>query len=131
MNAGIQDAGIQDAGILESRMLGCWSISSQYPGMEPATEAAVTVDEAWDYGYEEHLRELLVWWDAYWSRSSVRLPDAVLEKQWYLEMYKFGAAARKGAPPISLQAVWTADNGKLPPWKGDFHLRFGIDLQLD
>ena len=26
-----------------------------------------------------------------------------------------------GAPPISLQAVWTADNGKLPPWKGDFH----------
>jgi len=36
-------------------------------------------------------------------------------------MYKFGAAARKGAPPISLQAVWTADNGLLPPWKGDFH----------
>ncbi len=53
--------------------------------------------------------------------SSVQLPDKVLEKQWYLEMYKFGAAARKGAPPISLQAVWTADNGKLPPWKSDFH----------
>jgi alpha-L-fucosidase 2 len=36
-------------------------------------------------------------------------------------MYKFGSAARKDAPPISLQAVWTADNGRLPPWKGDFH----------
>jgi alpha-L-fucosidase 2 len=36
-------------------------------------------------------------------------------------MYKFGSAARRGAPPISLQAVWTADNGRLPPWKGDFH----------
>jgi alpha-L-fucosidase 2 len=36
-------------------------------------------------------------------------------------MYKFGSAARDNAPPISLQAVWTADNGKLPPWKGDFH----------
>ncbi len=36
-------------------------------------------------------------------------------------MYKFGAAARSDAPPISLQAVWTADNGKIPPWKGDFH----------
>ena len=42
-------------------------------------------------------------------------------KQWYLEMYKLGAATGNGAPPISLQAVWTADNGKLPPWKGDFH----------
>jgi alpha-L-fucosidase 2 len=45
----------------------------------------------------------------------------VLEKQYYLEMYKFGSAARADAPPISLQAVWTADHGKLPPWKGDFH----------
>ena len=36
-------------------------------------------------------------------------------------MYKLGAATGNGAPPISLQAVWTADNGKLPPWKGDFH----------
>jgi len=36
-------------------------------------------------------------------------------------MYKFGSAARENTPPISLQAVWTADNGRLPPWKGDFH----------
>jgi len=36
-------------------------------------------------------------------------------------MYKLGAATSNGAPPISLQAIWTADNGKLPPWKGDFH----------
>ena len=48
-------------------------------------------------------------------------PDTILEKQWYLEQYKFGSVARADAPPISLQAVWTADNGKLPPWKGDFH----------
>lgn len=38
-----------------------------------------------------------------------------------MDMYLFGSASRKGAPPISLQAVWTADNGKLPPWAGDFH----------
>lgn len=38
-----------------------------------------------------------------------------------MEQYKFGSASRPGAPPISLQAVWTADNGRLPPWKGDFH----------
>ena len=47
--------------------------------------------------------------------------DTVLEKQWYLEQYKFGSAARANTPPISLQAVWTADNGRMPPWKGDFH----------
>ena len=36
-------------------------------------------------------------------------------------MYKFGAATREDSYPISLQAVWTADNGMLPPWKGDYH----------
>ena len=36
-------------------------------------------------------------------------------------MYKFGSAAREDSYPIPLQSVWTADNGKLPPWKGDYH----------
>jgi alpha-L-fucosidase 2 len=36
-------------------------------------------------------------------------------------MYKFACVARSNTPPISLQAIWTADNGNLPPWKGDFH----------
>jgi len=55
------------------------------------------------------------------SKSAIHVPDTLVEKQWYLEQYKFGSASRPGAPPISLQAVWTADNGRLPPWKGDFH----------
>ena len=38
-----------------------------------------------------------------------------------MDMYLFASASRKGAPPISLQAVWTADNGSFPPWRGDFH----------
>lgn len=71
--------------------------------------------------FENALRDHSQWWDNFWSKSSIQLPDHVLEKQWYMEQYKFGSSARSGAPPISLQAVWTADNGKLPPWKGDFH----------
>lgn len=31
------------------------------------------------------------------------------------------ATSRKGHYPMSLQGVWTADNGCLPPWKGDYH----------
>ncbi len=61
------------------------------------------------------------WWKNYWDQSSIEIPDTVLAKQYYNEMYKFGSVARSYSPPISLQAVWTADNGKLPPWKGDYH----------
>ncbi len=110
-------------------LTGVWSVSSVYP----ETEAGQAV---WGRGTElapnsaaqalqrTLLRDLdshAAWWKAFWARSTVRLPDPVLEKQWYLETYKFGAASRRGAPPITLQAVWTADDGSLPPWKGDFH----------
>jgi len=61
------------------------------------------------------------WWKKYWQQSSIQLPDSILETQWYREQYKFGSASRRGAPPITLQAVWTADNGRIPPWKGDYH----------
>lgn len=100
---------------------GVWSISSQYPGKKINPTANTIVRKAFSDGWDKNVQSHLAWWNRFWSRSAIRVPDDLLEKQWYLEQYKFGAAARRGAPPISLQAVWTADNGRIPPWKGDFH----------
>ncbi|HSO89402.1 MAG TPA: glycoside hydrolase N-terminal domain-containing protein, partial [Draconibacterium sp.] len=104
------------------KVSGVWSISSSFSEKEGGKPAEMLVSEMnnetnFDETYKTHVN----WWQNYWDKSSVTLPDSILEKQYYLEMYKFGSAARDNAPPISLQAVWTADNGKLPPWKGDFH----------
>ena len=100
---------------------GTWSITSRFSDERKQPGAAPCVGEALRTGYERALAEHRAWWQRFWSRSSIAVPDKLLEKQYYLELYKFGSAARRGAPPISLQAVWTADNGRLPPWKGDFH----------
>lgn len=98
-------------------LYGAWSITSS---MVPE-KAGELVDQFYDQGPEKQYAEHLEWWKAYWAKSSVALPDSVLQKQYYNEMYKFGSATRENSYPISLQAVWTADNGKLPPWKGDYH----------
>lgn len=100
---------------------GCWSISSSFPGWADQPSASENVNSSFKNGFNQSLEAHLNWWSEFWSRSSVSLPDSLIERQYYLEMYKFGSVARKHTPPISLQAVWTADNGKLPPWKGDFH----------
>jgi hypothetical protein len=110
-------------------MIGAWSVSSLYPekGGAPMPVAGASqfapqsVAEAIKRWLPRELESHRAWWRTYWAKSTIELPDPVLEKQWYLETYKFGAASRRGAPPITLQAVWTADNGSLPPWKGDFH----------
>ena len=104
-----------------NKLEGCWSISSENKNWKKTPSAKNIVKYEFGAGFDLSFNSHKAWWKNYWKRSVVEIPDTLLEKQYYLEMYKFGAAARNNTPPISLQAVWTADNGKLPPWKGDFH----------
>ncbi len=85
--------------------------------LEDAKEKVVrAVETGSEYAEDEHRQ----WWADYWSRSSVSIPDSVFERQWYLTNYLFGSCSRKDAPPMSLQGIWTADEGLLPPWKGEY-----------
>lgn len=100
---------------------GVWSISSQHPDKKVNLTASDVTFKAMSAHYSSDFNSHQAWWKGFWSKSAIHVPDSLIEKQWYLEQYKFGSASRRGAPPISLQAIWTADNGRLPPWKGDFH----------
>ncbi|AZN43093.1 glycosyl hydrolase family 95 catalytic domain-containing protein [Paenibacillus albus] len=79
-------------------------------------------------GFDAALASHLSWWERYWQKSEITIPDSEMEKQWYLTNYLFGSCSRKGAPPMPLQGVWTADEGKLPPWKGDYHHDLNTEL---
>lgn len=107
-----------------STLSGTWSVTSSMSKEQAATETA----EALRRGLRADYRAHLGFWNTYWAASSVSLPDSVLQKQYDNEMYKFGSATREDSYPISLQAVWTADNGKLPPWKGDYHHDLNTEL---
>ncbi len=102
-------------------LVGVWSISSKFSDDNGEPSAVEHVSKEMRLGLDWSFEQHAAWWRNFWLQSSLRLPDNILEKQWYLEQYKFGCAARRGAPPVSLQAIWTADDGRLPPWKGDFH----------
>jgi alpha-L-fucosidase 2 len=98
-----------------------WSVASSFEGSDPLGRARTRVANALREGFDTLAGSHRGWWRRYWSQSSVTLPRPILERQWFLDQYKFGAASRRGAPPITLQGPWTADNGQLPPWKGDYH----------
>jgi alpha-L-fucosidase 2 len=105
----------------ENALEGSWSISSRTSENEIDDTAEEIVNASFSNGMYASMKSHKSWWSSFWGKSNISVPDTILQNQWYMEMYKFGSAARKNAPPISLQSVWTADNGKLPPWKGDFH----------
>lgn len=79
------------------------------------------VDDAIETGFNSMQVDHQSWWTGFWSESSVRIPDKKIQSHYDLVQYFYGAASRRGAPPIPLQGIWTADEGTLPPWKGDYH----------
>ena len=100
-----------------NRCVGVWSVTSSLVDDDALKEVEAAMKRGVSADYRDHMG----FWKDYWGQSQVVLPDSVLQRQYDNEMYKFGSAARENSYPISLQAVWTADNGKLPPWKGDYH----------
>ncbi len=101
--------------------LGVWSICTSQESPDPLATARKRCEDALGEGLDKLAWEHEQWWASYWSKASVSVPNPVLERQWYLETYKFGSAARPDTPPITLQGPWTADDMKIPPWKGDYH----------
>lgn len=98
-------------------LYGVWSITSSLS----EDDALDNINQSLENGIDKEYASHQTFWKNFNSQSSVHLPDSILQKQYDNEMYKFGSSTREHSYPISLQSVWTADNGRLPPWKGDYH----------
>lgn len=124
----VQDAalGFRYAILAASRPVGdntliAVAITTNREAADPLALARQRTAAPLDRGYEKSLAAHLPWWKAFWGRSSIRVPDARIQQHYNLVQYFYGAASRRGAPPMPLQGLWTADEGNLPPWHGDYH----------
>lgn len=89
---------------------------------DPLAEARALVARAVDaYGEGGRLRKPSAATRAAFDSSGVTIPDAEIQRQYDLCKHFYVAGSRPGTPPMPLQGVWTADEGGLPPWKGDYH----------
>ncbi len=105
----------------DGKTLIAYTVAASLDGENWREQALDTLRRSLDAGYDACYLEHRGWWEQYWSESAVTLPDELFEVNWYRTNYLLGACSRKGCPPMPLQGVWTADNGELPPWKGDYH----------
>ncbi|MEG1635092.1 MAG: hypothetical protein RR388_05650, partial [Rikenellaceae bacterium] len=120
----------------DGKLIGVWSVSSSVSDKKDGVTSAsganssalAQVNKAFKRGIAKDYAAHKEWWSGYWNRSAISVPDKVIEKQYYNEMYKFGSLTRENSYIIPLQGVWTADNGLLPPWKGDVHHDLNTEL---
>lgn len=109
-----------------STLTGAWSITSTHGAL--GTYAPFESLGALNRGFDVGLRNHLITWNKFWSRSSISVPDSMIQRQYERDIYKLGCAAATGAHPISLQSVWTYDTLRLPSWKGDYHYSLRVPL---
>ncbi|MCJ8012654.1 glycoside hydrolase family 95 protein [Paenibacillus sp. KQZ6P-2] len=105
-----------------------YTVAANLDGEDWFDQAKSKVKAAAQIGFDEALLAHTAWWEKFWLQSTLTLSEFEIEKQWYLTNYLFGSCSRKGAPPMPLQGVWTADEGQLPPWKGDYHHDLNTEL---
>ena len=118
--------GLKYAVVVAARRVGdateiALTVTSTRDDPDPLALGRKRVAAALETGYAALLGPHVDWWQQFWSRSAVRVPDKRVQQHYDLVQYFYGAASRRGAPPMPLQGVWTADEGSLPPWHGDYH----------
>ena len=88
---------------------------------EMVNEACGLVGACVGKGFSSIQQGSAQWWEQFWSKSLVKISHENINRHYQLGQYFLGSCSRGGTPPMPLQGVWTADDGNLPPWRGDFH----------
>jgi alpha-L-fucosidase 2 len=64
------------------------------------------------------------WWQHYWSRSFIQIPDQAVEKSWYGSLYLLGCVSRAGKYAPGLWGNWIIGNMN---WNGDYHTNYNYE----
>jgi hypothetical protein len=65
------------------------------------------------------------WWDAFFRKSFVEIPDKTLEKEYYASLYLLACVSRAGEQPPGLWGNWVM---KDPAWNGDYTLNYNYEV---
>jgi len=93
-------------------------------GKDPLTEAGALIAALTPGKLAEYTAAHRQWWRTFWDRSSIEIPDKVIEQHWYSALYIMGSCSRAGkvAPGLFGNWITVAD----PAWHGDFHLNYNF-----
>lgn len=99
------------------------SIAYDPGGGAHRSRATGLVDAAHAEGVEALERTHRAWWHDYWPRSWVHVPDAALERFYWVQMYKLASATRADRPVYDLLGPWGRDTR----WAG---LWWNLNVQM-
>ena len=70
------------------------------------------------------------YWKKYYSTSVISTSDKTLDRTYNFGRYFLACNSRKDYP-MSLEGIWTRNDGQLPPWKGDYHMDINLQMSYE
>lgn len=66
------------------------------------------------------------WWNDFWGKSYVEIPDKAIEGQWYGSLYTLASASRPGQLAPGIWGPWITN--RTPAWLGDYHFNYNYEM---
>lgn len=92
------------------------SLSISYPGRTAVKDAVDLVNTSAQEGLVAQKKDHRAWWHAYYPKSFLSVPDAMIESFYWIQMYKMASASRQGRPLLDLMGPWFRTTGWPAIW---------------
>ncbi|MFF2328018.1 MULTISPECIES: glycoside hydrolase family 95-like protein [unclassified Streptomyces] len=100
------------------------TVAHSHPGTTAGDRALRTVRAASARPYDLLAAPHRAWWDRFYRKSFLSLPDARLQRFYWIQLYKTASAARKDAPVMATSGPWLEPT----PWPNTW---WNLNVQLE
>ncbi|MGW6272684.1 glycosyl hydrolase family 95 catalytic domain-containing protein [Streptomyces sp. NPDC055060] len=99
-------------------------VAHSHPRTTARDRAVRAVRGAAGLSYDRLARSHRAWWHAYYRKSFLSLPDARMQRFYWIQLYKTAAAARRDAPVMATCGPWLEPT----PWPNTW---WNLNVQLE
>ncbi|WP_370947315.1 glycoside hydrolase family 95-like protein [Amycolatopsis sp. cg5] len=100
------------------------TVAHTFPGKTAGTVTGQTLDAAGALSEAQLAAEHQAWWNAFYPKSFVSIPDARLEGFYWIQLYKLASATRRDRPVLGTCGPWLEPT----PWPGTW---WNLNVQLE
>lgn len=100
------------------------TVAHSHPATSARDRALRTVGAASELPYSALAAPHRTWWDRFYRKSFLSLPDARLQRFYWIQLYKTASAARKDAPVMATSGPWLEPT----PWPNTW---WNLNVQLE
>jgi alpha-L-fucosidase 2 len=100
------------------------NVAHSYPDLTAEQRAVDAVRSAASQPVDSLLRTHRRWWNAFYPKSFISVPDAKLQSFYWIQLYKIAAGARANAPVMATSGPWLVPT----PWTATW---WNLNVQLE